>query len=392
MSAPSLPDLVGIAIALLAASLFVAVLAERFRIPPVVALLIVALPIRLPFVPANFAHALQFVFLPALVFEAAWNLDVASLRRRALGIALLAGPGVVASAFAVAGGLSALHLMRFLPALLLGAILSATDPIAVIPIFRVLGVPKDLATIVEGESLFNDGAAFVMYGIVLQVMVGAGAGLTPLSIGWEALAVSLGGAAIGTAVALAIAYFLRRAISSEYEIVGTIVAAFGAYLIADHFRLSGIFAAVAAGIAMRLSPRFPRAEAVEEVDRFWGVLAFLANAFVFVLMGLRIEFTRIAHEPAIVFAALALLIATRIVLAYVVLPVAERSIERGWKSVVAYSGMRGALSVALAIGLPDAVAMRAQIVDAVFGVVAITLVVQGLTIGPFVRRLLTTER
>jgi CPA1 family monovalent cation:H+ antiporter len=165
------------------------------------------------------------------------------------------------------------------------------------------------------------------------------------------------------------------------------VAAFGSYLVADELRLSGIFAAVVVGIAMRAFPRFPSAQATLDVDSFWGVMAFLANAMVFVLMGLRIEFVRITHEPLLVLLTLALVTAARLILAYCVLPLTRAKLARGWRSVIACSGMRGALSVALVIGLPADIPFRAQLVDTVFGVVFITLVAQGLTIGPMISRL-----
>ncbi len=276
--------------------------------------------------------------------------------------------------------------MPFVPALLLGAILAATDPIAVIAVFRRLHVPHDLATIVEGESLFNDGAAIVLYGVVVGVLSGAGGAADPGTIAVTALSVSLGGAAIGLVAAVLVALLLRGSDSPQLQVVGTIVAAFGSYLVADHFHLSGIFAAVVAGIAMRAFPRFPSTAAVADVDGFWGVMAFLANALVFVLMGLRIEFARILHEPLLVAITLALVTAARLILAYIVLPLAGAKIAPAWRSIIALSGMRGALSVALAIGLPADIPFRPQIVDTVFGVVFVTLVAQGLAIGPVISR------
>jgi CPA1 family monovalent cation:H+ antiporter len=282
----------------------------------------------------------------------------------------------------VGAGLALTRQMPFLPALLLGAILAATDPIAVIAVFRHLRVPTDLAAIVEGESLFNDGAAIVLYGVVIDLLTSAHGKPTALSVTWTAVSVSLGGAVIGLIAAAVVALVLRGNRSPQLQVVGTIVAAFGAYLIADRFHLSGIFAAVVVGIAMRAFPRFPSSDAIVDIDGFWGVMAFLANALVFVLMGLRIEFARITHEPLLVVTTLALVTAARVLLAYVALPVAGAKLAAGWRSVIALSGMRGALSVALVIGLPAGIPFRPQLIDTVFGVVFITLVAQGLAIGP----------
>ncbi len=373
-------------IAVLAAAMIVSVVADRIGVPYVVALLIVATPIDIA--PASeFAPALLFVFLPALIFEAAWNVNAAALKRRWLAVAVLAVPGVLVTAVIVGGGLALTGQMPFVPALLLGAILAATDPIAVIAVFKRLRVPTDLAAIVEGESLFNDGAAIVLYEVVIGVMTGAHQQPTALGIAWTALSVSLGGAAIGFVTAALIALLLRGSDSAQLQVVGTIVGAFGAYLLADDLHLSGIFAAVVVGIAMRAFPRFPSTAALVDVDAFWGVMAFLGNALVFILMGLRIEFGRILHEPVLLLLTLALVTLARILLAFVALPAARNRIAPAWRAVIALSGMRGALSVALAIGLPADIPFRPQLVDTVFGVVFITLVAQGLAIGPLITRL-----
>ncbi len=374
-------------VALLSVALVITVIAERVGVPYVVALLLVAAPVQFPNTPNHFGPAVIFVFLPALVFEAAWNVNAASLRRNWLAVTVLAIPGVIVTAFLVASGLALTGLLPFVPALLLGAILAATDPIAVIAVFRRLDVPLELATIVEGESLFNDGAAIVLYGVVVELLTGARSAPTALGIAWTTISVAIGGALIGLAIAAVVARLLRGIADAQLQVVGTIVAAFGSYLIADDLHLSGIFAAVVAGIALRAFPRFPSREASVDVDRFWSVVSFLANAFVFTLMGLRIEFARIVEEPLLVLLTLALVTLARLLLAYVALPLATRNLPRNWRPVIAISGMRGALSVALVIGLPADIPYRQQLVDTVFGVVFVTLVAQGLGVGPLISRL-----
>jgi len=372
-------------IALLGAALVVSVIAERIGFPYVVALLVLATPLE--FAPAAaFGPVLLFVFLPALIFEAAWNIDAAALKKRWSAVAVLAVPGVLLTAGLVGAGLALTHEMPFVPALLLGAILAATDPIAVIAVFRRLNVPGDLATIVEGESLFNDGAAIVLYGVVLGILNG-GRAPSALAVTWTTLSGALGGAVIGLVCAAVVALVMRGTSGAQLQVVATIVAAFGSYLLADELHLSGIFAAVVVGIALRAFPRFPTAEATVDVDAFWSVMAFLANALVFVLMGLRLEIVRIVREPRLVLLTLGLVTAARLILAYGALPLVDSRLDRGWRSVIALSGMRGALSVALVIGLPESTPFRGQLVDAVSGVVFLTLVAQGLTIGPVLSRL-----
>jgi len=378
-------------VALLIAALVVGIVAERTKVPYTVALLLASLPLYFAHVSISFGPWLLLVFLPALIFEAAWNLDRAALARTWPAIAMLAVPGVVFTAAVVGCGLFALGEMPLAPALLLGIILSATDPIAVIATFRRLAVPTDLTTIVEGESLFNDGAAVVLYGVALSTLGIAGAGGAHPSAAAEgalALGGALGGLAIGTLVAFLVSQAMRLVAESMLQITASIVVAYGAYLLAETLHCSGIFAAIAAGIALRGFGNARAPDIDSDVARFWEVAAFIANSLVFLLMGLRIELPRIVHEPVLVASTLGLLLLSRLGLAYVGLPLVRVAGERlAWRHVVAASGLRGALSLALAVSLPADVPLRPQIVDAVFGAVCITLIAQGLAIGPLVARL-----
>ena len=376
-------------VGLLAAALVIGIVAERLRLPYSVALVLASVAVSIPGAPQHFAPSLLFVFLPALIFEAAWNLDAASLRRRWLPIAVLALPGVLLTIAFVGAGLAFFGQMPLLSAILLGTILAATDPIAVIPIFRRLAVPEDLATIVEGESLFNDGAAIVLYGALVAALVAGASTLAPGPVALGIVGVSLGGAAIGFVAAALVALVLRGSREVSLELVGTVVAAYGGYLAADALHVSGIFAALVAGIALRAFMHVsPSAEAGAAVDSFWSAIAFFATSILFLLMGLAISLPRIWHEPLLVGCTLGLIVAARLVLAYLGLPLAGIGGARSaWQHVIALAGMRGALPVALALALPEATPHRAEIIDVVYGVVLITLVAQGLGIGPLVTRL-----
>ncbi len=380
---------VALLVGLLAAALLIGVVAARFQIPYSVALLVAALPLSLPGTTEVFGPSLLVVFLPTLIFEAAWNLKAGAVLQRWLPVAVLAVPGVVLTTLVVGAGLALAGLLPFVPALLLGAILSATDPVAVIPVFRRIAVPDDLAAIVEGESLFNDGTAIVLYGVLVG-LVAAGVGIAALHPGrlaLEVVAVSLGGAAIGFAAALLVTLLLRGVEDVSLALVGTVVAAYGAYLAADALHVSGIFGAVVAGITLRAFKRFPWSErATAAVGFFWEAVAYFAASFVFIAMGLAISLPRIAHEPLLVVLTLLLVSGARLALAYGALPLCGIR-DLAWQHVVALAGMRGALSVALALGLPADLPHRAQIIDAVYGVVFVTLIVQGLAIGPLLRRL-----
>jgi CPA1 family monovalent cation:H+ antiporter len=389
MPAHSLEFDIEVVVAMLGVALLAGIIAQRTGLPYIVLLVAASLSLQLPnIIGEQFTPLLLLVFLPALIFEAAWNIDAAALRRYWLQITVLALPGVVLTALLVAGGLSLLGLLPLLPALLLGAILAATDPIAVIAIFRRLSVPSDLQTIVEGESLFNDGVAVVLTGLFTAAVATGAQGFDLPAAGLSLVKVTAGGAALGLVAAGLLLLLLRTVPDAMLLIVGTVVATYGAYLAADKIHFSGIFAVLAVGVALRAFKGFPAKAAAEEVDRFWSALAFIANSLVFLAMGLGVEFERILKHPQFVLATLGLLIVARLILAYGALPLTGlRAGKESWLHVIALSGIRGALSVALALGLPHGLPYRADIIDAVYGVVVVTLVGQGLALPLVLRRL-----
>ncbi len=376
---------------LMGVAVVVAIVAERIRLPAAVALvgfgaiLSSSAPIELPF---SFGPALLFVFLPPLIFEAAWNLDHGALRRTAWAIAILALPGVLLTAGVIGAGLSLSGQLPFVAAFMLGTIVSATDPVAVIAVFRRLNVPVELVTLVEGESIANDGVALALYGIALA-FAQTTAGPDIWTIAAAAAAGVLGGTLIGVASAAVVAVAIRGARERTVELTATIVLAFGAYGCATSLGWSGVFASAAAGITLRALRGFAlTAQAPEDIDAFWEVIAFVANAFVFLATGLVLQLPRMLHEPVLVLVAIGAVVASRALLAFGVLAFPTIGLRTpGWRSTVFAAGMRGALSLALALGLPPDFAHRAEIVDATFAIVLVTLVVQGATIEPFIRRL-----
>jgi monovalent cation:H+ antiporter, CPA1 family len=322
-------------------------------------------------------HATLYVFLPPLLFEAAWNLNYRAMTRQWMAIATLAGPGVVLTALIVAGALAVVR-VPFGPALLTGAILSATDPIAVIAIFRRLKVPKMLATIVECESLFNDAIAVMLYrGILAAITLG---GAVTSSIGLVALGAlggAIGGAAFGVALAFIVARILRANWKVAPQIVATAICAYGAYFAADRLGLSGIFATITAGIALRYFERaWVTLSIAEDVNRFWDLAALLANALVFFLVGAALQLGQVAREPVFIVSCLIAIAFSRAIVAGLLLP---GGYPREWLDVIRIAGVRGALSIALALAIPPAVPYRQAIVGASFAVAIATIVVMGLS-------------
>jgi CPA1 family monovalent cation:H+ antiporter len=382
---PSISTIAVVVVLLAVAFLFARVLQSAgLPVPAAVLLVGIAaggmLPVdlRIALTPATLA-----IFLPALIFEAAWSLDADTLRRTAGAIVVLAVPGVFFTAAAIACAAAGAGGMSLAAAFALGAILSATDPVAVIALFRSLKVPPDLLAIVEGESIANDGVAAVLVASALAFVSGA---TNPALLAWRALYAVGAGVAIGIAVAAIGAPVLRRFRAPAVGIAVTLAVAYGGYVLATVAGASGIFASAAAGVAL---PRLALDKSeVRTIERFWDGTAFLANAAVFLLVGLSLRLERIFAEPLLLLAVIASVIASRAVLAYVFVPLVRgRDETRGWQHAVALAGVRGGLSLALALGLPREFPNRPAIIDAVFAVVFLTVVVQGWTLAPLLRRI-----
>jgi CPA1 family monovalent cation:H+ antiporter len=338
--------------------------------------------------PGRFAyalgHATLYVFLPPLLFEAAWNLNYRAIMRQWLAIATLAGPGVLLTAAIVAGALAIVR-VPLAPALLAGAILSATDPIAVVAVFRRLKVPVTLATIVECESLFNDAVAVALYRSMLVVLaLGTVHAASIALVTILTLVRAAGGIMLGVGFAFAVAGLLRGRRGVTLQIAATVFCAYGAYFAADALQLSGIFATIGCGIALRYYERsWITLNVAEDVRRFWDVTALLANVLVFFMVGAALQVVRLAQEPAFTVACLVGIAVARIVVAGLLL---LGPYPREWVDVVRVAGMRGGLSLALALAIPAWAPYREAIIEATFAVSFATLAASSLTLVPVVRR------
>jgi CPA1 family monovalent cation:H+ antiporter len=374
---------------LLIASL-VAMAVRRLRIPYTVALVVVGLLI-------TFQSRLEFeltpelilaLFVPPLVFEAAFQLNVRDLQRNLPGILLLAVPGVLLTTLIV-GGMLAFGTHLSLPvALLFGALISATDPVAVVALFRTLGVPKQLSVLIEGESLLNDGTAIVIFNLVMAVVL---TGQFNLVTGlMDFVRVAVGGTMVGLVLGWLISLLIARIDDYLIETTLTTVLAFGAYLLAERLHFSGVLAVVAAGLLNgNISPQGMSPSTRIVLFNFWEYVAFLANSLVFLLIGLQVNIPALAAAwHPVLWAILGALLARLLVvygLSWVVKRVAE-PIPLAWQHVLNWGGLRGAISLALALSLPATLgADRDLLRTMAFGVVLFTLIIQSTTMRPLIR-------
>jgi monovalent cation:H+ antiporter, CPA1 family len=385
-----------IIILLLLVASVVAVVARRLKIPYTVGLVLIGLALGILSeqkieISQNLILAL---LVPPLVFDAAFHIRMDDLRRDFWLILLLAVPGVIVTTLLV-GWLVAQGTGIALPmALVFGALISATDPVAVVALFRRLGAPRRLQVLLEGESLFNDGTAIVMFSLAVSVALSGHFSLPASIAGF--LTIAGGGILIGITLGMLVSAFIGRIDEPLVETTLTVVLAFGSYLLAESFHVSGVLAVVAAGLVNgNAGPRGMSPTTRIVVYNFWETGAFLANSFVFLLVGLVIDLNAlVADWKAIAWAILAVLLA-RVVAIYGFSSFSKQ-IPSKWKHILYWGGLRGAIVLALALGLPSEGAFagggRSQLQAMAFGVVLFTLLVQGFSMDWLTKKLHLVDR
>lgn len=377
-----------VVVALLVASTALAIAAKRVRVPYNVALVVggmlIAVSGMLPGVPHLHPDVVFLVCLPALLFEGGVTANLDNIRVNAPPIALLSTVGMIVS-IAVTGAV--LHPALDLgwgPALLLGALLSVTDTVSILYAFRRAAVPPRLAGIMEGESLFNDGTALVAYGAIASVVTNGAAASGPLLMAAKVIVASVGGVVVGVGLGLAAGFVLRRAGDPPAEIMATMALAYAAYAIAARAEVSGVIAAVSAGLAIGATLRRDLApQSRVAINSFWEYVAFGVNTFLFLSVGLSTHpASLLGHLPQI-FAAVVCVFVGRAAGIYVPLGVLgvlrpAHAVPSRWQHVFVIGNIKGAISIALALGLPVSVPSRQLMVDVTFGVTFVSLVFQGM--------------
>ena len=370
----------------------VGLLANRLRVHYNIALVLAGVVVgAIPWLPSVGLdpQIVIHVFLPILLFEAAISTDLRRLRESLGPVLLLAVPGMLLSV-AVAGLVAHEGLGLAWPvALLLGSILAATDTIAVIATIRKVRAPSRLTTILESDSLFNDGTALVAFSTVLAVVV---RGRFDLAQSLSELAwVVAGGLLVGLTVGALASLIVRRTEEHRFEIMLTVITAYGSWLLAERLHASPVLAVVAAGITFGtagwagLTPTGRVA-----IRSVWEVASFGVNSVVFLLIGLQVDFpSLLAAAPAIGWGLLALTLAraASVYLTLAPLKFTSQPVPLSWQHLLVWGNLKGSLSMALAVSLPPSVPQRELITTIVFGCAIVSLTVQGLSLAPVARAL-----
>lgn len=357
-----------------------------------------------------------YILLPTLVFDAALHLDVRGILRNALPILLLAIPGVM-----IVTALTGLGVARWTPlglnaAMLFGALIATTDPVACIALFNEIGAPPRLTLLVDAESLFNDATAIVMFDIVSAIVASSlllpdpsaawslsNLAGVPLDFLWIFCGSAIVGAAVGFAFMLLIRFTRNDALT---EIALTTVLAYAAFTLANaYLRLSGVMAACGAGLAVKATRNWLSPDTRAYLHDFWSFASYMANSVIFLMLGLTESYLirdmgRLSAVAAPLAVAIALVLLTRLLIvggtgAFCNFLARLRNrpddrISLPMQTVMAWSGLRGALPIALAVSVPTTLvspAERTLLVQLTVGTILFTLLVQGTTIKPLLRAL-----
>ncbi|HBN09548.1 MAG TPA: sodium:proton antiporter [Cyanobacteria bacterium UBA8530] len=381
---------------LLAASL-IAVVVHWIRIPYSTALVLGGWFLGTYNLLPNIVLAPQMVlwiFLPVLLFESAIHTNLSRLREDSVAVFSLAVPGLLFS-MAIIGGV--VHSFTHIPwptALLFGAIMAPTDTVSILSIFKALKLPDRLRAIVEGEALFNDGTAIVVFH-ALAAATGAGKLIYPLYELGQILLVVTGGLLIGGILGALAALVMRQTHDHLIEIMLTTVLGFGSYILAESFHVSGVIAVVVAGLVVA---RFAIQEALSPTTQialgsFWEYAGFVVNSVLFLLIGLQLNLgTLFRFLPAIGVGVLAVLLGRALAIYPTCLILGKRKIKipLPWQHVMVWGNLKGSLSMVLMLSLPLAYPDRGLLLAMTYGVVLFSLVIQGLSLHPFIRFLKLT--
>ena len=378
---------------LLFVSALVAMLSRRLRMPYTVGLLLAGMGLYFfhVFIKWQLSKELVFsVFLPPLVFEAALFIPWREFKKDLPVVGLLATVGVALAGTVTAVGMHYGIDWEWSSAVIFGVLIAATDPVSVIATFKAAKVPGRLRLLIEAESLLNDGTAAVAFVVVLSVL--AGGHQTGWSIAGTLLVTTVGGVLIGGGITAALMVLAGRTPDYLVEITFTTLAAYGSFCIAEHYHVSGVLAALTAGLVVG---NFRSSALITDAGRhalepFWEYTAFVANSLIFLLIGAQEAQQHFNNLWAPVVLAIILVTLGRAVAIYPLCALFSSTrlkVPARQQHVLFWGGLRGALALALALALPRDLPRHDDVVTLTFAVVAFSIFVQGLTITPLLQRL-----
>lgn len=337
-----------------------------------------------------------FLFLPALIFESALNLDARQLMKDIAPVLILAIPALLISTAIIGFSLSFLLGIDLLLALLFGALISATDPVAVISLFKELGAPARLTILVEGESLLNDATAIVIFNIILGLILGGA--LTLSSTGFailEFFKVFFGGIIVGAAIGIVLSEILYRLhVGLSSYLIMSVVLAYSSFALAEHIlHVSGVMAVVASGIALGIFgvSRIPQA-ATHLIKETWEVIALVCNSLLFLLVGLSINVGQLLDNIGGIMIAILLMLGARTIGVYTLLPATVGffklpHVTIGERHIMWWGGLKGGLAIAIVLSIPADLPGRDLLLNLTLGAVMFTLLINAPTIKPLIQKL-----
>jgi monovalent cation:H+ antiporter, CPA1 family len=378
---------------LLFISTIVVMVARRLRVPYAVGLVMTGILLAyVPLIPkiALSKDLIYVLFLPPLIFEAALYIHWKHLHNDLPLILVLATLGVIIAAGITTMGMHYLAKWGWGSAAIFGTLIAATDPVAVIAAIKEAKIKGRLPLLLEAESLFNDGTAAVLFGVTVLIVTGTN--ITIFDISLELLKTVLGGLICGAFVAAVVLVLAGRTNDHLVEITFTTLAAYGSFLLAEQFHFSGVLATITAGLMVGnigpLGSITPRGR--EAVESFWEYAAFVINSLVFILIGLAESALHFSGAIIAILIAIALVTVGRACIIYLfgaIFSHTKYRILRNHQHVLFWGGFRGALALALVLGLPIQIPRYEEIITLTFAVVAFSILFQGLTINPLLHRL-----
>jgi monovalent cation:H+ antiporter, CPA1 family len=379
-------------IVLLTLVVLVVTVAPRLRLPPMVGLVLVGLLLNVSGLVSDLTISPNFVFyvlLPIVIFEASFNIGVRDFLSDWPRTVSLALPGVVVVCVVVFAGLVGLG-QAWQAALLVAAILAATDPVSVIATFRELHAPPRLTTVVETESIMNDGTGAVAGAVAVAAVTGAS--VTAVSVTIELAWMCSAGVAIGALAALGGLTVYRYASDWRIEVSVSLIIAYGCFFVAQSAGASGVLAAMTAGFILgNWGPRWRlEQESSRTLRRWWEFAAYFVNGLVFLLIGLVIDWRIVLDRWPLVLATFALTLGARAIIVWsfdLLLRPLHQRVPASWNVLLWWGGLRATVPLALTLALPPDIPYRDLVSALVYGCVLGSLFLEGLTIAPLARRL-----